>query len=37
MCFFDSGYLVCVDGIECFAIDMSSATQNLLKIPDGQG
>ena len=26
-----------VDGIECFAIDMSSAMQNWLKISDGQG
>ena len=24
-----------VDGIVCFAIEMSSATQNWLKVPDG--
>ena len=26
-----------MDGIVCFAIEMSSATQNWLKISDGQG
>ena len=26
-----------VDGIGCFVIEMSSATQNWLKISDGQG
>ena len=26
-----------VDGIVCFAIEMSSATQNWLKVTNGQG